>query len=166
MSKGALADNILMNQKGQSLNALKTMAQKIHFVSFDVVKFKDKELRSHWYKYESVDLYYFEKTDGSYAKIHVNIFGQFVEWNPFDGVRTGLLIEEEKNNEVYEVLQYDQRANEKSISQGLLVLENAFQIDQKHREQLIRCIQNQHPKSFWQKWLHQLRLFTKKRYSK
>ncbi len=146
-----------MNERSQSLSALKSMAKKIHFISFDVVRFQDKEMRSHWYQYESLDLYYFEKTDKEMVKIHINVFGQVVEWNGYDGVRTGVLIEEEKEEQIFEVLQYDSRPNSSAIAQCLLVLENAFQIDQTQRQQMIECIQNKHAKSFWEKLKHTLR---------
>ncbi len=148
-----------MIRQGQSLHILKSMAQKIHFISFDVVQFQDKEMRSHWYQYESLDLYYFEKTNLDLVKIHINVFGQVVEWNGLDGVRTGVLIEEEKEGQVFEVLQYDSRPNEKAIAQCLLVLENAFQIEPKQREKMIKCIQNRETKSFWHKFKQTLRRY-------
>ena len=140
-----------------SLNALKSMAQKIKFVSFDVIQFQDKEMRSHWYRYESLDLYYFEKKDHELVKIHINVLGQVVEWNGFDGVRTAVVIEEEEGGQVYEILQYDARPNSKAISQSLMVLENAFQMDEKQRRSMIECIQNQHKKSFFERLKRQWR---------
>lgn len=152
-----MADKQTMREFGQSLGALKSMAQKVRFVSFDVIQFQDKEMRSHWYKHESLDLYYFEKINHDLVKIHVNIFGQIVEWNAYDGVRTGVLIEEDRSGETFEVLQYDARPNSNAIQQSLLVLENAFQIESKAREKMISCIQNPKTHSFWQKMKHLLR---------
>ncbi len=138
-----------MGQFGQSLGALKSMAQKIRFVSFDVMQFQDKEMRSHWYKHDSIDLYYFEKSNHEIVKIHVNVFGQVVEWNRFDGARTGVMIEEEKAGEVFEILQYDSRPNSRALAQCLLVLENAFQIDDGARKKMISCLQNKQVMSLW-----------------
>jgi hypothetical protein len=143
---------------GQSLGALKSMAKKVQFVSFDVVQFQDKEMRSHWYKYDAIDLYYFEKSNHDLVKIHVNVFGQVVEWNRFDGARTGVMLEEEKAGEVIEVLQYDSRPNSKALAQCLLVLENAFQIDEGARKKMILCVKNEHSVSTWQKLKNFIRL--------
>ena len=147
-----------MSDFGHSLGALKSMAQKVKFISFDVVQFQDKEMRSHWFKHDSIDLYYFEKSNHDLVKIHVNVFGQVVEWNRFDGARTGVMIEEEKTGEVFEILQYDARPNERALAQCLLVLENAFQIDESARKKMIACLQNKQIKSFWQKLKSFIRL--------
>lgn len=141
-----------MSNFGHSLGALKSMAQKVKFVSFDVVQFQDKEMRSHWYKHDSIDLYYFEKSDHDLVKIHVNVFGQVVEWNRYDGARTGVMIEEEKANEVFEVLQYDQRPNTRALAQCLMVLENAFHIEDAARKKMIDCLQNSQDQSWWKRF--------------
>ncbi len=153
-----------MHEKLVSTTSLKSMAEKIHFVSFDVVKFQDKEMRSHWYRYDAVDLYYFEKTDGDIVKINVNIFGQFMEWNPYDGLRTGVIVEEEKGGEVYEATQYDPELNESTRAQAQLILENAFQIETAKRQALLICLQKEHKISAWKRWLHRFRQMNRRRF--
>lgn len=144
-----------MAEASVSLNSLKTMAQKVRFVSFDVIQYQDKEMKSHWYRHEdSIDLYYFQSASGDKSadsgrivKLHLSVMGQILEWNPYDGVRTGLLIEEERAGGVFEIIQYDLRANEKTQAQCLLILNNAFLIESEVRERLIACVENQSTKS-------------------
>ncbi len=142
-----------MPEKALSPDSIKIMAQNIAFVSFDVIQFREHEMRSHWYRYEDIDLYYFQTTDGTVAKIHMSIFGQVVEWNAMDGVRTGLLIEQEGVAGVSEVVQYDARVNQSSLEQAQLVLSWAQKIEEHQRQVLRRCLAGEmiFHVSFWKK---------------
>lgn len=144
-----------MSALALSLESLKTIAQEIHFISFDVVQFRDSEMRSHWYKHESVDidLYYFQNPEGHVIKIHVSIFGQVLEWTYLDGLRTGLLVEEETPAGVSEVIQYDARFNTETLQQGLEILRHAKAMDYEQRQRLVRCLGLEQGVivSFWKK---------------
>ena len=149
-----------MSEIAVSLDSLKTMAQKVRFVSFDVIQYQDKEIKSHWYKHDSIDLYYFQRGDGGIVKLHICIMGQILEWNPFDGVRTGLVIEEERAGGVFEIIQYDSRASYNAQAQSLLILSNAFLIEADIREKLICCLENKKTGSIFFSFL--TKLFHKK----
>lgn len=123
-----------------STSRLANIAQKIQFVSFDVIQYRDNEMKSHWFKNDHVDLYYFQKSNGDLAKFHMTLFGQVLEWNPYDGVQTGVLVEEERDGEVFELIHFDSRPNSNSISQSVLILENAGNIDLSLRQRLIANI--------------------------
>lgn len=143
-----------MGQESFSLEMIKNMAQKIDFVSFDMVKTSQMELRSHWYHYDHVDLYYFEKQCGEIVKIHISVFGQVIDWNIYDGVQTGLLIEEEVcDQSTQELVQYDARPNPSTLAQGFLILENAFNIEARIREELAAMLLTRPrlKRSLWQR---------------
>ena len=110
------------------------MAQRLNFVSFDTLKIENQSIQSHWYRHEDIDLYYFQREDGSFIKVHVSVLGQIIEWNPLDGTRTGLMVEEEQGGEVFETVQYDARANGQSVAQSLVVIEHASCIDAELRQ--------------------------------
>lgn len=123
-----------------SLENIKKMAENISFVSFDMIQIKDAELKSHWYKHDHIDLYYYQNSNGDLVKFHISLFGQVLEWNALAGVRTGLLVEEEKQNAVFEMIQYDERANPGTMAQALLVLRNAQAVESPVREELMEYI--------------------------
>lgn len=124
-----------------SLESIKTLAQKMNFVSFDTLELENHSVKSHWYRHEDgLDVYYFQKDDGRLIKIHISILGQVIEWNPLDGTRTGLLIEQEQNGEVFESVHYDARANLASVEQSVVILENAMCLSQELRQELIQIL--------------------------
>lgn len=124
-----------------SLESIKTLAQKMNFVSFDTLELENHSVKSHWYRHEDgLDVYYFQKDNGQLVKIHISILGQVIEWNPLDGTRTGLLVEHEQNGEVFESLHYDARANPASVEQSLLILENATCLGSELRDELIKIL--------------------------
>lgn len=121
-----------------TIESIKTLAQRMNFVSFDTIQMEAQSIKSHWYRHEEgIDLYYFQKDDGRFLKLHISCFGQVIEWNPMDGTRTGLMIEEELGGEVFETVQYDARANRESVEQSVVILENASAIDEALRNELM-----------------------------
>lgn len=145
-----------MSEKVLLPQSIQNMAEKITFVSFDVIQFHDNEMRSHWYRYEDIDLYYFQNLAGDISKIHISVFGEVIEWNPLDGLRSGLLIEAEGDAGITEVIQYDARPSSKCLEQAVEILRAARNIELHQREQLICCLINGRvnlPKTFWQRVL-------------
>lgn len=118
------------------------MAAQIEFVSFDMIQIRDKELKSHWYKSEHIDLYYYQLSSGKLAKFHISLFGQVLEWSPKGGSRTGLLVEEERQDAVFEAIQFDLRPNLATIAQAVLVLKNALCVESHVREELLRYFES------------------------
>lgn len=140
MFRGEKADKILMSARAYSMENIKKMAGDIQFVSFDTIKIRDQELKSHWYKSENIDLYYFQNPSGALAKFHISLFGQILEWAPMAGLRTGFLIEEELQSAVSELIQYDQRANPTTVAQAKLVLNNASSVESGVRDEILNRI--------------------------
>lgn len=126
-----------------TLDFIKTLAQRMNFVSFDTLELENQSVRSHWYRHDDgLDFYYFQKDDGRLIKLHISVLGQVIEWNPLDGTRTGLLVEHEQGGEVFESIHYDSRANHASLEQGVVVIENANGLASPLREELLRVLQH------------------------
>lgn len=124
-----------------TIESIKTLAQRMNFVSFDTLQMETQSVQSHWYRHEEgLDLYYFQKEDGRLLKLHISCFGQVIEWNPLDGTRTGLLVEEEKGGEVFETVHYDARANRESVEQSVVIVQNANAIDEHLRKELLALL--------------------------
>lgn len=125
-----------------TVESIKTLAQNMNFVSFDILQVEQYSVKSHWYRHEQgLDIYYFQKDDGRLVKLHIAFFGQVIEWNPLDGTRTGLLMEEEIGSEVIETVHFDSRTNKESLAQSLVILENASCLAQDLRDQLLVLLQ-------------------------
>lgn len=124
-----------------TIDSLKTLAQKMNFVSFDTLHIEEQSVKSHWYRHdEGLDLYFFQKDDGRMIKVHLSFFGQVIEWNPFDGTRTGLMIEQEQGSEITETVQFDARTNSASVDQSLVILENASCLSEPLRRDLCKLL--------------------------
>lgn len=125
-----------------TVESIKALAQNMNFVSFDVLQVEQYSVKSHWYRHEKgLDIYYFQKDDGRLVKLHIAFFGQVIEWNPLDGTRTGLLMEQELGSEVIETVHFDSRTNTESLAQSLVILENASCLAQDLRNQLLVLLQ-------------------------
>lgn len=126
-----------------TIESIKTLAQRMNFVSFDTLQMERMSVQSHWFRHEDgLDVYYFQKDDGRLIKLHISCFGQVIEWNPMDGTRTGLMIEQEHGGEVIETVHYDARASHESVKQSVVILENASAIDKTLRQELVRLVQH------------------------
>lgn len=125
-----------------SLESIKNLAQNMNFVSFDILHVEQYAVKSHWFRHEQgLDLYYFQKDDGRLVKLHIAFFGQVIEWNPLDGTRTGMMVEEEMGSEVVETVHFDARANRESLAQCLMIIENASCLENDLRFELLSLLQ-------------------------
>lgn len=125
-----------MSAKPLYLESIKSMAQKMAFVSYDTLQVEGMELKSLWYQYKDLDFYYFEAQGQRIVKIHFSAYGEVVEWNPYDGIRTGMIVQKEQAQGVFEVMHFDARPSERSIEQIKSVLEDATCFDDPLRTRL------------------------------
>lgn len=118
------------------LESVKIMAQKMTFVSFDTLQVEGLEIKSLWYRYKDLDFYYFEAQDQRIIKLHVSAFGEVVEWNPYDGLRTGMIVQKEQAQGVFEVVHFDSRPSLTSIEQVQTIIAEAACLDHQQRLRL------------------------------
>jgi hypothetical protein len=129
--------------------ALGSSFQKL---AVDVVKGEKTDFLSRWYRSPKQDADLVIWTDGQkrIIKHQLCFFGQVVDWNPINGTRTGLVVEEEialveekmpaqngKNSEVSEKILFDKITQLSVVDQALKVLSFVPDLPQEDRDMLL-----------------------------
>lgn len=105
---------------------LKTLARTLKLSSIDVIKTSSTEIESHWYRSSGdADLYYW-LSKGKLVKHQITLFNQVVEWNEFDGVKTGFINDEHGGGEL---VMFDKDVNKVVLVQVTEFLSHASSIE-------------------------------------
>ncbi len=124
---------------------LPSLAKSLKLASIDVIKTRNMDIESHWFRSSGpADLYYWKAKD-RIVKHQISIFNQVVEWNEYDGVKTGYVNDDIDGGKA-EVICFDQKVNETVVRQAILFLKDVRQVDEKVTLQLIANYQ------FYNRW--------------
>ncbi len=124
---------------------LKALAKSLKLTSIDVIKTTSVDIESHWFRSNGPADLYFWKAKDKIVKHQVSLFNQVVEWNEYDGVKTGYVNDEIDAGKA-EVICFDQDVNDGVVEQAIEFLSKVDQLDQKVVEELISHYQ------FYNKW--------------
>ena len=75
---------------------LPSLAKSMKLASIDVIKTSNTDIESHWFKAKGPADLYFWKNKEKIVKHQISIYNQVVEWNEFDGVKTGFINEDKE----------------------------------------------------------------------
>ncbi len=115
---------------------LKYLAKSLKLASIDVIKTANMDIESHWFRSSGpADLYYW-KAKNKLVKHQVSLFNQVVEWNEYDGVKTGYVNDDIDAGKA-EVICFDKVANPAVIEQVVEFLASVEQVDKKVVSELI-----------------------------
>lgn len=137
---------------------MEVLAKSLRLASIDVIKASKTDIESQWYRSSGpVDLFFW-KAKGRLVKHQMNLYGQVIEWNEFDGIKTGYIREEElREGEGVEVISFDKDPNEIVLSQAAEFLSKVESIDPPILEEIVS-----HYRSF-DKWKYSsFKLFFKR----
>lgn len=113
---------------------LKTLAKTLRLSSIDVIKTSSTEIESRWFRTSGpADLYYWKSKD-KIVKHQVTLFNQVVEWNEFDGVKTGFLSEDSAGGEH---ICFDKELNREVLVQVREFLSHTEQLESDILERII-----------------------------
>lgn len=99
----------------------KDLGASLKKVASDIVTTDSQSVTSRWYHSDQdVDLYVWMDEQENVIKQRVQLCGQIVEWNVLDGIRTGLVAEEENGIGLYGdgVFKFDEAPLEASVWQA------------------------------------------------
>ncbi|MEZ4871106.1 MAG: hypothetical protein R2827_02445 [Bdellovibrionales bacterium] len=92
------SDGSSFNKKIPSLGGyldLAELGRSMEEIAYDIVSTERNSVITRWYGFQhEVNLYIWEDSRHNVIKQHLNIFGQVVEWNIIDGVKTGCVCDE------------------------------------------------------------------------
>jgi hypothetical protein len=135
------------SRKVQSLFDPKSLGESFKEMAIDYIETEDSNLQSRWFQSEwDADLFIWtdvnkrpESFQDEMIKYQISFFGQIVEWSIFDGVRTGLIVENENSGEpTSELIEFDQVPQEKSIQQARHILSFMGPLTTEEQNQMIQ----------------------------
>jgi hypothetical protein len=85
-----------MPQEAPSFFSGRLIGQTLREVAVDLIETETENIISRWYRASDVaDLFMWTDARGNVIKQQLSFYGQVVEWNCVDGLRTGVIIEED-----------------------------------------------------------------------
>lgn len=118
-------------------------------VAVDIIQTESQNVVSRWFHSgQEADLFIWIDEKQNVIKQQVSFYGQIVEWNILEGVRTGFLLEEEtkeKGVKGSEIIQYDDAPQLRSLNQAIEVLRHVEALSDQDRNSLLdNFIQGKH----------------------
>ncbi len=121
-----------------------SMGQSLREVAVDVVPVENIHYLSRWFHSPNdIDLFIWTDEKRSIIRHQVSFYGQVVEWNVLDGVKTGFIIEQEvPDSESSETIQFDVHPQSSAVNQAMQLLENVTELAGLERNQLIELLRS------------------------
>ena len=124
---------------------LEVLAKSLKLASIDVIKTSNMDIESHWYRSKGPADLYFWKNKEKIVKHQVSLFGQVVEWNEFDGVKTGF-VQDDEEHYGSDIVCFDKEVNEAVIQQVIDFFSQVKTIENSITQQMISHYQ------FYNRW--------------
>lgn len=117
------------------------VGRSLREVGVDVIDSDGVTVLSRWFhSTRDVDLLIWTDEKKNIIKHQLSFFGQVVEWNIFDGLKTGVIVEEEAGNdadgETNELIQFDSEPQVRAVHQALSLLEYVAELSTSDRESM------------------------------
>ena len=110
-----------------------TLARSLKLASVDIIKTRNVDIESHWYRSPGAVDFYFWVVKDKLIKHQMNYHGQIIEWNEYDGLRTGYVDETFSNfpgGNPQEMIYFDEELNRTVVEQALDFLGRVDAIEQ------------------------------------
>ena len=109
-------------------------------VSVDVIQTESQKVTSRWlHSAKEADLFIWFDEKQNIIKQQMSFCGQVVEWNILEGVKTGVILEEEEQPGVdaSEMIRFDESPQNTSIGQAIEVLRHVLALTEEDRQLLL-----------------------------
>lgn len=116
------------------------LGRSLQEVATDVIATTHHDVISRWFhSAKDADLFlWFERESGELIKQQLSFYGQVVEWNCVEGLRTGLLIETETGRvKRSEIVRFDRQAQMGPVRQAVQLLAHVVALEAKERDAII-----------------------------
>jgi len=119
----------------------KEIGNSLRKVSVETVKTETQDIISHWYHSDQeADLYFWVDENSNIIRQQLSFFGQVVEWNLVEGVKTGIT-EVDENKKIglmnKEKIVFDMSPQAASVGQAISLMENLVFIDKCSQDSLV-----------------------------
>lgn len=104
------------------------IGRSLREVAVDVIETEGSPILSRWFQSSrDVELLIWTDSNKNVIKHQITFFGQVVEWNVFEGVKTGVVIEEEGTGDtednVRETIRFDSGPDATAVGKAIRVVE-------------------------------------------
>ncbi len=118
------------------------LGQSLKEVSAEVMKAGEKNILSRWFhSAKEVDLFIWTDPDHNILKQQLSFFGQVVEWNVIEGLKTGLIVEEEAQGRPHasgtEIVRFDSKPQKTPVEQAIELLNHITALKERERQALL-----------------------------
>lgn len=117
------------------------LGESLREVATDVINAGETEIIHRWFHSpKDADLFIWLDKGQNIIKQQITFYGQVVEWNIIEGVRTGVIVEDENRAAVKasDVIRFDARAQKAPIDQALDLLRHIATLNDLERHVLIK----------------------------
>lgn len=104
---------------------LRNVARNMREVSKDIINTENQNITSRWYHSEKeADLFIWQDEKNNVIKQQVSVHGAVCEWNVIEGVKTGIVLQDDTRSAVEgsEVIQFDQQVQTAALAQAVELL--------------------------------------------
>ena len=122
------------------------LGQSLREVASEMIKTSRRDVLSRWFhSAKDADLFIWSDLKHNIIKQQLSFYGQVVEWNVIEGVKTGHVVVEEGRGLTRgsEFLNFDQSPQIQAIEQAVLLLRHVPELKNSERDQLaanFRCL--------------------------
>lgn len=121
------------------------MASTFREVATDLINTTQMDVMSRWYHSDlDADLFIWMDAQENIIKQHLSFWGQVVEWNVLDGVKTGLIVEDEIRGTAVgdpESVRFDQTPQKTPLEQAIALVTFMRVLRDSERRQLLNNFQ-------------------------
>jgi len=117
------------------------LGESLREVATDVIKAGEAEIVHRWFHSpKDADLFIWLDKGQNIIKQQITFYGQVVEWNIIEGVRTGVIVEDESRAAVKasDMIRFDAQAQRAPIDQALDLLRHIAKLNDLERHVLIK----------------------------
>lgn len=115
------------------------IGESLKEVATDVIQAGHHKVVSRWFhSSKDADLFIWLDTQQNILKQQLSFYGQVVEWNVIEGVKTGMVVEDESHpqRQSSDVVRFDPDVQKAQLEQALLLLNHITALSQRERDEL------------------------------
>lgn len=115
------------------------LGKSLKEVASDILVTKHRDIKSRWFhSAQDADLFIWTDLRHNVIKQQMTFYGQVVEWNVVEGLKTGLIIEEEISNrrQGVELVRFDSKPQRTPVEQALALLDHITALQEAERQTL------------------------------
>ncbi len=106
----------------------KKVGEDLTEVALELLNVENQQVESRWYHSQfETDLFIWSDKAGKIIKQQITFFGQVVEWNFYEGLRTGVILEDEVASigvKPSEVIHFDQLPSKSTVKMAVEIVEH------------------------------------------